>query len=174
MTARKRCGVQLALLMVILMTTVLGFAQEFSTQESGRQEKFRASIVVLSPFRFGAFYPGALGGTVNLSYEGLRTATGSVVLLPPGIVGPAVLQLRTASNSMVHIHYDKRLHLKSSYGAFIVMWPGELSLGNPFVSPPNSESGFLVTLGGLLELDGGNHNPPGEYCGTIHFVVVVE
>lgn len=174
MTAREKCAAQLALTIVILMTAGFCFAQGLPSKESSQQEKFRASIIALSPFRFGVFYPGELGGTVILTYDGFRSATGTVVLLPMGIVGPAVLQLRTPSNSMVHIHYDKRLHLKGSRGAFIVMWPGELSLGNPFVSPPNAESGFLVSLGGLLELDGGKHNPPGEYSGTINFVVVVE
>lgn len=174
MTAREKCGLQLALTMVILMAVGFCFAQEFSAKESGRQEKFRASIYTLSPFRFGAFYTGNLGGTVTLSYEGIRTATGNVVLLPLGIVGPAVMEIRAPSNSMIHLHYEQRLHLKSSHGAFIAMLPGELSLGNPFVSPPNAESGFTVSFGGVIELDGGQHNPPGEYSGSIHIVLVVE
>lgn len=175
MTGRRKIyGVYLAYSVVSLLTVMICHAQEFSLSSSEDRTKLRASIYTLSPFQFGAFYPGNTGGTVMLTYDGMRSSSGSIVLLPLGIVGPAVFEIRSASNTMVQLLYDKQVHLKSAAGASILLLPGELSLGNPFITPPGAGSGFTISMGGVIDLNGGTQYPPGEYAGVFQVNLVVE
>jgi len=174
MIIRGKLIVYQAFTVLSFLTVKVCYAQDYPPLSFGDQDLLQTSIYTVNPFRFGVFYPGYTGGSITLSEDGMRTSTGTVVILHQGIVGPAVFEITTAASTMIQLNYENEIHLTSSTGASLLLVPGELSRGNPFISPPDAESGFMVTLGGTIEISGSTQNPPGEYSGTLQVSIVVE
>jgi hypothetical protein len=142
---------------------------EFSESKAG----FQATVLMISPLQFGDFYPSGGGGEVIVSSNGTRTSTGSVILLPSGQISSAgVLEIRALPKRMMQIHLSESVWLQGSNGGKLRLYPGPLSTGNVFVTPPGAPSGFTLTMGGRLQLSSLQVNPSGSYTGSIYITLI--
>lgn len=158
------------------LITVYHVHGQVSPEEFHDPKNFRTtSIFNISPISFGTFYPGNMGGEVYMHASGMRESTGSVVLLPNGTpYMPAIFEIKAPSQTMIQILYQDVVRLNGSDGGYLIFRPGPLDNGNPFITPPNSDRGFLLTMGGVLELGPIDQNPSGNYSGSFHITLVNE
>lgn len=133
------------------------------------------SIIQLSPLQFGSFVATNGGGTIHISYSGERYSTGNVILLyDDSNFSPAIFEVIAPSNTLVQIIFDKKCVLKNKFGNEIIVYLDELNTGNLFVTPENAENGFLVYLGGYINVISSAETLTGEYVGNINLTIVVK
>lgn len=133
------------------------------------------SIIQLSSLQFGSFVATNGGGTIRISYSGERYATGNVILLyDDSNITPAIFEVRAPSNTLVQIIFDKKCVLKNQFGNEIIVYLDDLNTGNLFVTPENAEDGFLVYLGGYINVISSVETLSGEYVGNINLTIVVK
>lgn len=150
-------------------------AQVFESMQSSRNN-FQSSIFQVTPFQFGSFFTGSFGGTVEISPSGIRSSTGSVVLLYNNeIVSPAVFEIKAPNNTMIQVNFPKHTMLKTQSSAGnIKLILGDLSTGNVFITPNDAENGFLVSMGGHFEVGNQSQHKPGSYSGNFSITIIVE
>jgi hypothetical protein len=114
----------------------------------------------LSDLSFGSFYCGSTGGTITISPDGTRTATGSVVLLG-GTWSAARFNVKSNNANPITV---------SSF----IQTSGTLTLNisNADLSVPTviNPAGTDFTLGGTLTVGNPAANPKGDY--TISFDII--
>ncbi len=133
------------------------------------------SVEVISEINFGTFYPGDMGGTIDVDPRGFRTASGSAVLLPMGdIPNPITMEIVARPATMIQIILPREIILYGAKGGQITFIPGPLEFGDVFVTPPDADRGFTVNIGGTLEVGTVSENPPGDYFGAFSFTIVSE
>jgi len=175
--------------MVILLVIALLLNSDLFSQEVIREQnpvlgdntlirkpdERRIVINTLSHLSFGAFYPGAFGGTISISKEGMRTATGSVVLFGSNVnTSPAVYEIRCPAYTMIHIMTDKQIVLKGHGNNNLICIPDIAEKSHSMVTPHNSENGFIFSIGAKLIIDGSKQISSGDYSGRISIFIVVE
>ncbi len=132
-------------------------------------------VDVITEINFGTFYPGDIGGTIEIDPRGFRTASGSAVLLPMGdIPNPIIMEIVARPSTMIQVILPREIILYGAQGGQITFIPGPLEFGSVFVTPPNADRGFTVNMGGTLEVGTVNENPPGNYFGAFSFTIVSE
>ena len=158
-----------------LMTFHQGHSQVSPEEFIDPKNSRTTSIFTISPISFGTFYPGKMGGEVYMHPSGMRESTGSVILLPNKTTFmPAIFEIRAPSQTMIQVIYQTEVRLTGNEGGYLIFRPGPVDNGNPFITPPNSETGFLLTMGGVLELGPIDQNPSGNYSGSFHITLVNE
>lgn len=146
-----------------------------STGVLDRLPKIQPSIIQLSPLQFGSFVATNGGGAIHISYSGERYSTGNVILLyDDRNFSPAIFEVIAPSNTLVQIIFDKKCVLKNQDGNEIILYLNDLNTGNLFVTPENAENGFLVYLGGYINVLSSAEALTGEYVGTINLTIVVK
>lgn len=169
----------MAMCLSVLISCVLGLStraqQSGWNADGGRITQLNVSIFLINNLQFGDFYPGGLGGDVVVSEQGMRTANGSVILLPTGQMSmPGVIEVKAPANTMMQINLSDNLWLQSSGGGKMKLNTGPLSTAKVFVSPPNSPQGFTVSFGGSLRVKSLHHNPVGAYSGLIYITAIAQ
>ena len=140
----------------------------------GREET-RVVINTLSHLRFGSFYPGRAGGMLEVSREGIRSSAGTVVLLGSDLpVSSAVYEIRCPPYTMIHLMVDDQIILRGPGNEKLICIPDINGQMSSIVSPHDSETGFLVTMGARLIVESAGQRPPGDYSGSINVFLVVE
>ena len=130
-----------------------------------------ASIIVytVQNMQFGAFTQGAIGGTVELSTSGIRSATGDVILLNMGVsYFHAIFDIEGIAGTIVSITNGPNATLTGSNGGSMSITLGSSSPFSPFnitVQPPGRTE---VKIGGTLNVGAPASNPPGTYTGTFY------
>lgn len=116
---------------------------------------------------FGEFYPGSTGGTVKVNFNGIRTATGTVVLTG-GNFNAAYIGVNLNPNRNVLVTYSPTATLSRSGGGNLqlAIAPGDLSI-NPLISTPKNRD-FNLYIGGTLTVGNLTSNPPGNYTGVFY------
>jgi|GEM_PF-1794863 len=146
-----------------------------STSVLDKLPNIQSSITQLSPLQFGSFVATNGGGTIHISYSGERYSTGNVILLyDDSNFSPAIFEVIAPSNTLVQIIFDKECVLKNKFGNEIIVYLDELNTGNLFVTPENAENGFLVYLGGYINVISSAETLTGEYVGNINLTIVVK
>ncbi len=146
-----------------------------STSVLDKLPNIQSSITQLSPLQFGSFVATNGGGTIHISYSGERYSTGNVILLyDDSNFSPAIFEVIAPSNTLVQIIFDKKCVLKNKFGNEIIVYLDELNTGNLFVTPENAENGFLVYLGGYIDVKSSDETLTGEYVGNINLTIVVK
>ena len=132
------------------------------------------SITVSQDLSFGAFYHGAVGGTVSVSPAGSRTSTGDIVLVGLGyLFSPASYNIYSNAGTVISIlngpdvpltwsSYSMNLHIGTSLPA------------SPFVNPNPYSVPTELTVGATLSVGNVLANPPGTYTGTFNITLVIE
>jgi hypothetical protein len=138
------------------------------------QEEHHISITNLSGLSFGTFYPGRFGGSIEINKDGVRTASGSVILLNSELnASAAIFEIKCPSNTMIHIMIDNSIELRDESGVIIICEP-IITEPTHIVSPNNAEAGFLYSIGAKLNVQDASFDAIGKYAGRIHVFIVLE
>jgi hypothetical protein len=123
---------------------------------------------------FGTFAHGESGGTITVTHEGARTATGSVILISQGsFASPAVFLVEGIKGTLITISpiLDATLNGGSPAGHLTLKFDTPniaASSGSPFILPYDSPSQMEIRIGGTLIVGNSGANPPGNYSGNFY------
>lgn len=132
------------------------------------------SVTKLSNLCFGAFYPGKFGGSVEVNDDGVRSSNGSVILLNSELQpSPAVFEIRCPSNKMLNVIIEETIVMTNAANATVECEIIDVRKSN-FISPENSENGFLFSVGGRITTMETLNTSTEEYTGTISITVIFE
>lgn len=150
------------------------YLDELDTFGEG-SDRSRVSINTLADLAFGAFYPGRAGGIVEVSKDGIRSSSGSVVLIGSDMpVSAAVYEIRSPGFTMIHLMFDDQIILRGPGSEQLICTPIVNGQNTTIVSPSNAARGFTLTMGARLIVEGAGQSPPGDYSGVINVFLVVE
>ena len=157
------------------MTTGMILLFAASTEIKAQEDPPRPpSITLTTDLGFGAFYHGALGGTVTITPAGSRTSTGDIVLIGLAIPfsaahynvysnpGTVISILNGPDVPLTWSGYSMNLHIGTSFPA------------SPFVNTNPYSIPTELTIGATLSVGNALANPPGTYSGTFNITLVVE
>lgn len=125
---------------------------------------------------FGAFYHGALGGTVSIDPSGDRTSTGDIVLLGMGYAySPAMFEVHAHPGTVISILNGPPVNLTGSNGGSLQLSLGSSIPGPQFVSNVKFNIAIPLYVGGTITVGGSSAaNPPGTYNGSFYITLVRE
>lgn len=127
------------------------------------------------PLAFGAFSPGAGGGTVIISPGGTRTSTGGVVLLNLGYAySSAMFYIRANRGSVVSLMITSPVTLVRSGGGTLTLTLGGTQPASPFVTTLPWPQQTTLLVGGTLTVGPIGSNPAGQYNGTFSVTCIQE
>jgi len=127
------------------------------------------------PLAFGAFSPGAAGGTVTVSPDGTRTAGGSVILFSLGYVyTPAMFDLRANQGTVLSVLIPPPAILTGSGGGTLSLQVGGTLPASPFVTTLPWPQQTTLLVGGTLTIGNITTNPAGTYTGTYSITLIRE
>ena len=121
---------------------------------------------------FGTFAHGSSGGSVTVTHEGARTATGSVILISQGsFSSPAVFLVEGIKGTLITISpiLDATLSGGNPAGHLTLKFDNPniaTSSGSPFILPYDSPAQMEIRIGGTLIVGNSGANPPGNYSGS--------
>lgn len=119
------------------------------------------------PLAFGAFTPGAAGGSVIVNTNYSRSSTGTVVLFNLGYsYTPAMLYVRGNPGTVVTVTLSPSVTLTGSNGGVMTLIPGPVSPASPFVITVPFLQATELLIGGSLNVGSIGSNPAGNYSGT--------
>ncbi len=128
------------------------------------------------PLSFGAFTPGASGGTISVVPDGTaRTATGTVLPLNLGqSFSPAMFRIKANPGTVVSILTGSPSTLNGSNGGTLSLqldgtWPS-----SPLVTQLPYPQETTVLVGGTLTVGNIGTNPAGSYSGVVNVTFVQE
>ena len=119
---------------------------------------------------FGTFIQSGNYGTVTVTYNGFRTATGNVILpYMSSIVTPALFIIDAEPGTLITIVNGPDVQLSGSNSGFLTLHLEEASTRTPFITTGTSTDVFIggtLTVGSLLA------NPAGSYSGTFQVTFI--
>jgi len=159
------------LLVCLLMLTT------FSTPLLGQEKPPRPislRVKALSVLQFGAFTQGNSGGTVILTAQNARSATGDVILLNMGYsYSPAIIQVQALKGTVVSIATGLT-GILSGPGGDMNLTVGETYPPSPFVVTTEITEWMDIQVGGTLYVGAPGDNPAGSYLGTFNVTFIQE
>jgi hypothetical protein len=146
----------------------------FSTNTYGQERPPRPITVTVQNAQgilFGTFTHGPTGGSVTVTHEGARSATGSVILINQGgFASPAVFLVEGIKGTLITISPIPDATINGSMGGHLTLKFDPpitaSSVGSPFILPADSPSSTEVRIGGTLIVGNTGANPAGKYSGS--------
>lgn len=128
------------------------------------------------PLAFGAFTPGAVGGTVTVTPDGgTRSSSGTVILLNMGLIyTPAMFYVRANPGTVISLLSGPPSTISGSNGGTLTLQTDGTWPASPFVISVPWQQQTTVLVGGTLTVGTIAANPPGSYSGTIDVTFVQE
>ncbi|MRR19482.1 DUF4402 domain-containing protein [bacterium] len=127
------------------------------------------------PLAFGAFSPGAAGGTVTVSPDGTRSSAGDIVLLSMGFVySPAMFYVRANLGTVLSVLVSPPVTLTGSGGGTLTLQTTGTLPASPFVITVPWPQQTTVLVGGILSVGNMASNPPGNYTGNFSITLIRE
>ncbi len=138
------------------------------------QEKPPKPIVVtvstLQHLSFGKFIQTGTNGTVTVTPQGGRMASGSVILPTMfSVISPALFEVEALPGTLITINNGPDVTLTSSEGGILILKVGEASTGSPFIVNNDHTDVFI---GGTLTVGPMAANPAGDYGGTFEVTFI--
>lgn len=125
--------------------------------------------------QFGTFSQGTQGGTLVISPDGMRSVTGSIVLLNFGSsYSPSIFEIEAPKNSIVSILSGPDVILTGSNGGTMSLKIGASKPGSPFPVITDSPGRTQINIGGTLTVGNSTASPPGVYTGNFYISIVLE
>lgn len=153
----------------LLLATLSSTAQR-KLSVSGPENPPRPVVIYVNPaqgLQFGAFYQGAIGGTVIVYPNGSRSTTGSVIQTSQGLsFSPAIFEVDAEPGTLITIVNGPDVTLNGSNGGTISLHIGSSDPVSPFIATETSPGRTQIRIGGTLTLTSPLANPPGNYSGT--------
>jgi hypothetical protein len=122
---------------------------------------------------FGAFFPGATGGTVTINPNGTRSVTGDVIEANLGVsYSPAIFEIEANPGTVISILNGPDATLTGSNGGSIQLHLGSADTSSPFITASEPPLRTVVKIGGTLTVGNQAANPEGVYSGSfsINFI----
>ncbi len=127
------------------------------------------------PLAFGAFSPGAAGGTVTVSPNGTRSASGSIILFSLGYVyTPAMFDVRANQGTVLSVLIPPPAILTGSGGGTLSLQVAGSLPASPFVTTLPWPQITTLLVGGTLTVGNIATNPAGTYTGTYSITLIRE
>lgn len=127
------------------------------------------------PLAFGAFSPGAAGGTVTVNADGTRSSAGDIVLLSLGFAyTPAMFNVEANQGTVLSILVGPPVTLTGSGGGSLTLQVAGSLPTSPFVTTLPWPELTAVLVGGTLTVGNILANPPGNYTGNFNITLVQE
>jgi Domain of unknown function (DUF4402) len=159
-------------LAVMILHSLFFLTDTLAQEHPPRPVKINSTAQTLS---FGAFYQGAGGGTITITPAGLRSATGSIVLLNLGYTYSAALfEVHAHPGTIISILNGPDAVLSRPGGGSMLLHIGTSNPASPFVSTTNFNIAIQLRIGGTLTVGTPAANPPGSYSGTFSITLVQE
>jgi len=162
---------------LIRMTPLL-FLSAFCLPVLAQEPPPRPVIVTFNdaqPLAFGAFSPGASGGTVTVAPSGTRSSAGDVVLLSMGFIyTPAMFYVRANPGTVLSVLVSPPVTLTGSSGGTLTLQVAGTLPASPFVTTLPWPQQTTVLIGGTLTAGNIASNPPGTYTGNFTVIFVQE
>jgi len=161
-------------LVLILLTALLCQAStnafsQVSPTDTIPPDPARLIVYTLQDMKFGAFTQGAIGGSIIISPEGVRTSTGDIILLNMGFpYNQAIFEVEGIVGTVVSIMNGPNASLTGSNGGSMTMMIGSSSPNSPFYNSIQPPGRTQVNIGGTLLVGAPATNPPGTYTGTFY------
>ncbi len=125
------------------------------------------TVYTLQNMSFGAFHPGAGGGTVTINTAGARSAAGSVVLLNLGIAFfQSIFELEAPVGTIISILNGPDATLSGSNGGTMSLHLENSQPVSPFYITVPSPGRTQVSVSGTLNVGGPLITIPGTYTGN--------
>jgi hypothetical protein len=127
------------------------------------------SVYAAQNMSFGAFSPGAAGGSVIISAEGTRSTTGTVNTYNMGVpFFQAIFEVEAPENSIISIMNGPDVTLTGSNGGSMSLKIGSSIPASPFNIQASPSGKTEVLMGGTLTVGTALSNPPGNYVGNFY------
>lgn len=127
------------------------------------------SVTTVQDLTFGAFTRGGNGGTVTVSSQGERSATGSVILLNLGeSYHPALFDVTAPAGTIISITNGPDVNLQGSNGGTMNLHVESSYPASPLIADPSGIS--RISIGGTLSVGDAATSPPGSYTGTFDII----
>ncbi len=124
---------------------------------------------------FGALYQGTSGGTVTVTTSGLRSATGTIILIGQGyLYNPAIFYVIGNPGTIVHILNGADAILDGDHGGTLTVQLGNTLPGTPLILQVNPPLATQIYLGGTLIVGNPLANPAGSYSGWFSLMFIQE
>ena len=144
----------------MLLTVVVGYSQPALPQRS-------LTIAATQNLDFGKFYDSGSGGTISVSWQGIRTTTGGIVAPASSIVFPALIELKLCQGRSITITYPPTTTLYGSRGGSIILDVGPTEKGGNgaiFATEKNCNFITILRVGGTLHIP--VNTTTGDYTGN--------
>ncbi len=174
----KRANISGALMKTVIAGGLL-LMSGFFTELIAQPLPPRPVIITVNnsqPLAFGAFTPGAAGGTVTVTPDGgTRSSTGTVILLNMGMIyTPAMFYVRANPGTVISLLSGPPSTITGSNGGTLTLQTDGTWPASPFVTSVPWQQQTTVLVGGTLTVGTIAANPPGSYSGTIDVTFVQE
>ncbi len=156
----------------IVITLLFAFAYMGYCQSPPPPPQRTATVSVTQMLNFGALtiQSGSSGGTATVDYNGVRTKSGSVVLLSMGpTTQQAIYEFKLCPGRMVTLTYLPTVTLTGNKGGSLVLHLGDTSLGpsgTVFYSNQGCDDIQHISQGGTIDVGAMSSNPAGTYTGS--------
>lgn len=127
------------------------------------------------PLAFGAFSPGASGGTVTITPDGNRSVSVGIVPLTMGFAyTPAMFYVRANQGTVLSLLVSPPVTLTGSGGGTLSLQVAGSLPASPFVTTLPWPQQTTVLVGGTLTIGAPAANPPGNYTGSFSITLIRE
>jgi hypothetical protein len=127
-------------------------------------------VSTIQHLSFGSFIQAGNYGTVTVTHQQMRTATGSIILPNlSSIVTSALFEVDAIPGTLITIVNGPDSSLNGSNGGTIMLKPGDASTGSPFIATSETTNVFI---GGTLTIGPLSANPAGAYNGTFQVTFI--
>jgi hypothetical protein len=160
----KRLSLPLCFIVCFLVFSFPTIAQEKPPKPISVQ------VSTLQHLNFGTFIQTGTNGTVTVTYDGARSATGGVILPNTGAFSSSALfEVTALPGTLITILNGSNAILSGSNTGSLTMVPGEASTRSPFIATSEITNVFI---GGTLTVGSMSANPAGEYSGTFQVTFI--
>jgi hypothetical protein len=128
------------------------------------------TVSISQHLNFGTFIQAGNFGTITVTHDGARTATGSVIIPNiSSIVTPALFEVYALPGTVITIINGPEASLTGTNGGSIVLNLEDSSTGSPFIATNDRTDVFI---GGTLTVSSLLDNPSGEYSGSFQVIFI--
>lgn len=137
-----------------------------------------ATVQATQALNFGdmTILSGSSGGTVSVDQNGIRSSTGSVIMLNMGnAVQPAIFEVKICPGRMINVTFPTTAVLTGSNGGSMLLHLGPTNIGgsgSTFISNKGCDDIHLIRVGGTLDVGSIGSNPAGLYTGTFSLTFI--
>lgn len=161
------------MLCILAVAAVLQAKSQVRTEIINQQSPVK--VTVKQDIGFGAFTIGASGGSITLTPQGTRLASGAIVLLNfGGTYTPLLLEIEGPKGSIVSIVADDKTILTGSNGGTMKLKIGNSIPSMPFIISEDAPAKSIVKIGAELIAGNLTESPPGNYSGSLNISFMVE